>query len=89
MATTMSKLLAVGLSFEEAVEASTNQPRSLLGLKTPGVPGSRADFTIFDLGETEIEVRDSKGAALRIGEVFEPRQTGLGCDVQDARRRLT
>jgi len=89
MATTMSKLLAVGLSFEEAVEASTNQPRSLLGLKTPGVPGSRADFTIFDLCETEIEVRDSKGAALRIGEVFEPRQTVLGCDVQDARRRLT
>ncbi|QQA43533.1 amidohydrolase/deacetylase family metallohydrolase [Pelagovum pacificum] len=90
MATTMSKLLAVGLPFEDVMQASTNAPRSVLDL--PGAdgltPGERADFTVFDLVESEIEVLDSQGNAMVMDKVFEPRGTVLGAEWQDAARRL-
>lgn len=90
MATTMSKLLAVGLPFDDVIQASTNAPRSVLGLSGPtGLePGTRADFTVFDLDETEIEVLDSQGNAMVMDRAFEPRGTVLGCDWQSAARRL-
>jgi dihydroorotase len=90
MATTLSKLLAVGLPFDDVVEASTNAPRSVLGLsgKDGLTPGMRADFTVFDLEDCAIDVLDSQGNAMVMDKVFEPRGTVLGCDFQQAARRL-
>ncbi|MGI9418956.1 MAG: amidohydrolase/deacetylase family metallohydrolase [Geminicoccaceae bacterium] len=88
LATTMSKLLAVGMAFDEVIEATTNRPRDFLGLDTaPLQPGAYADFTIFDLEDAELEVRDSQGAELTLDRLFEPRRTLIGCDLRDARRR--
>lgn len=90
MATTMSKLLAVGLPFDDVIEASTNAPRSVMGLSgAEGLrPGLRADFTAFDLADTNIEVLDSQGNTMVMKQMFEPRGTVLGCDWQSAARRL-
>lgn len=90
MATTMSKLLAVGLPFDDVIVASTNAPRSVLGLSGRDglTPGSRADFTVFDLPDCAIEVLDSQGNAMVMDRVFEPRATVLGCDLMAAARRL-
>lgn len=90
MATTVSKLLAVGLSFEDCIQATTNAPRSVLGLSGADglTPGSRADFTVFDLEKASIDVADSQGNHLVMDRVFEPRMTVLGDDARPAARRL-
>ena len=89
MATTVSKLLAVGLPFEDCVRAITQAPRSVLGLEAELglMPGERADFTVFDLVDGEVEVTDSQGNRMTLDRLFEPRMTVLGNDVQDAARR--
>ncbi|MBD8892693.1 amidohydrolase/deacetylase family metallohydrolase [Roseibium litorale] len=90
LATTMSKLLAVGLPFEDVVQASCAAPRSILGLSGRDglTAGMRADFTVFDLEDTDIEVLDSQGNKMVMDKVFEPRATILGADMQVASRRL-
>lgn len=90
LALTASKLLAVGLSLEDAVPALTANPRSILGLTgTDGlVPGARADFTVFDVVDGDLEARDSLGGHLRLTKLVEPRMTVLGTDVAPAARRL-
>ncbi|WOI57851.1 amidohydrolase/deacetylase family metallohydrolase [Palleronia sp. LCG004] len=90
MANTMSKLLAVGLPFDDVVEASTNAPRSILGLggAEGATPGQLADFTAFDLADTAIEVLDSQGNSMVMDRVFEPRATIMGGDMQPAARRI-
>lgn len=90
MATTMSKLLAVGLPFDEVLACVTERPRPLLGLGARAglTPGQKADFTIFDLSERHEQARDSLGATLEITRFFEPRMTVIGTSVQPAKRRL-
>ncbi len=89
LATTMSKLLAVGLEFDEVIAAVTDRPRSVLGLGARGgtQAGQKADFTIFDLSEDDGEVVDSLGGRLTLKEVFEPRMTVIGASALPARRR--
>lgn len=86
LAVTASKLLAVGLGFEECVDCIAANPRSVLGLPATLVPGSRADFTVFDLADGNEEVRDSQGAVLRLKKTLEPRFTVLGTLVTAASR---
>ncbi|WP_128255601.1 amidohydrolase/deacetylase family metallohydrolase [Falsirhodobacter deserti] len=90
LATTVAKLLAVGLPFNACIEATTNAPRSVLRLSgAEGLtPGTRADFTVFDLEDAEIDVMDSQGNHLVLDRMFEPRMTILGDDAQPAARRL-
>lgn len=90
MATTMSKLLAVGLPFQDCVRAATTAPRSVLGLSGADglAPGMRADFTAFDLQDAAIEVMDSQANRMMLAQVFEPRLTVLGDDARPAARRL-
>ncbi|MFV0382964.1 amidohydrolase family protein [Paracoccus sp. (in: a-proteobacteria)] len=90
MATTMSKLLAVGLPLDEVVAAVTERPRPILGLDACGglTPGQRADFTVFDLSDHREVARDSLGATLEIDRFFEPRMTVIGASVQPAARRI-
>jgi dihydroorotase len=91
MATTMSKLLAVGVPLEECVAASTTRPRSILGLSGPSglKAGQRADFTIFDLEDAAVETVDSLGTKLTLGQMFEPRMTIIGASAEPAKRRAS
>ncbi|SIT07651.1 amidohydrolase/deacetylase family metallohydrolase [Paracoccus saliphilus] len=89
LATTMSKLLAVGMDFDEVIAAVTERPRSVLGLgaRNGAAPGQKADFTLFDLKDSQAETIDSQGARLSLDQLFEPRLTVLGASVQKAQRR--
>ena len=89
LATTMSKLLAVGLPFEEVIAAVTERPRPILGLgaRDGATPGRKADFTVFDLSDTRVEAVDSLGGRLTLDRHFEPRLTVIGASAQPAARR--
>ncbi|MFN3172260.1 MAG: amidohydrolase family protein [Hyphomicrobiales bacterium] len=89
LATTVSKLAAVGLSFEECVQAITNRPRSILGLGgADGLTvGTKADFTIFDFTDASLGARDSQGNVLTLSKVFEPRMSVIGASLEPAARR--
>lgn len=89
MATTMSKLHAVGLPFEEVIAAVTERPRGVLGLSGRAglTPGTKADFTVFELADHDQIATDSQGATLKIARIFEPRMTVIGASARPARRR--
>ncbi len=67
MATTLSKLLAVGLPFDECIAAVTARPRGVLGLggRDGLAPGAKADFTVFDLVERDA----GRGRTARAGDL--------------------
>ncbi len=86
-ATTASKLLAVGLPFEDVVTAISTHPRETMGLKpVPGV-GDKADFTLFRLEDVEEEVMDSLGNTMVMRRMFEPFATVIGANAAPAARR--
>lgn len=89
MATTLSKVLAVGVPLEDCVAAVTARPRSVLGLG--GADGARvgvkADFTLFDLADGELLATDSQGTQLTLERIFEPRMTVIGASAKTAGRR--
>jgi dihydroorotase len=89
LATTLSKLLAVGLPFDECVAAVTGRPRGVLGLggRDGLEAGRRADFTIFDLADASVEAIDSQGNRLTLDRMFEPRMTVIGASAEPAARR--
>jgi dihydroorotase len=88
MATTMSKVHAIGLGLEEVIRAVTVAPMSVVGLSSDSLlaPGKRAEFTIFDVVDSDAEVCDSMRATIRIRRMIEPRMTVLGTDTIDAFR---
>lgn len=89
LATTMSKLLAIGVPLQECVAAVTERPRGVLGLegKAGLRPGEKADFTLFDLADSKLEAVDSQGSHLTLNKVFEPRLTVIGASAEPAKRR--
>lgn len=88
MATTMSKLLSLGMELEDVVTAATVAPRRAIGLKADGLleVGTPAEFTLFDVIDAEITVKDSQGATSRLSRVFEPRRAILGAQAITAQR---
>jgi dihydroorotase len=88
LGTTMSKLLAVGMPFEAVVEAATLAPMSVIGLPTKGLlaPGTRAEFTLFDLKDSDLRIRDSMGAEAHLRQLITPRWTVLGAEAIAASR---
>jgi len=61
--TTMGKLLACGLTLEQAVEATTVTPARTLGLPSGTLePGAAADIAVFTVEEGRFELRDVEGA---------------------------
>jgi len=88
LGTTMSKLLSVGMPFEKVVEAVTHAPASVIRLPTDNLlaVGARAEFTLFDLVDSELRVFDSLGAEAHLNRLFEPRYAVMGTDVVTANR---
>ena len=80
LGTTMSKLLSVGMPFDKVVEAVTLSPASAINLPTENLlsVGTRADFTIFELADSDLTVIDSMGYEARLDKLFEPRWAVLG-----------
>lgn len=80
LGTTVSKLHAAGLGFEDCVNAISTHPRRILGL--PGAdglaPGMQADFTLFALAECQKQVMDGNGNCLVLRKVFEPKYAIAG-----------
>jgi dihydroorotase len=90
LATTMAKLMAAGMPFEEVVAAATVRPMGIVGLPTRDLltPGSRAEFTVFDVVEADLGIADSMGAARRLPRLIEPRWTIVGSEAIRASRHL-
>lgn len=88
LATTMSKLLAVGMPFDRIVDAVTRAPASVIRLRLPDglAPGERAEFTIFDIADSSLSVIDSMGVKADLNRVFEPRYSVIGANFWPASR---
>lgn len=91
LATTMAKLMAAGMPFEEVVASVTTRPMGVVGLATEDLlaPGRRAELTVFDLVEAELDIADSMGSARQLSRLIEPRWTVVGTDVVRACRHVT
>jgi len=88
MATTMSKLLSLGMGMEDVIVASSTAPKRAINkpaenLLTKGKP---AEFTLFDLVDGDLVVTDSQGARSTLHQTFEPRYAILGAEAVTAHR---
>ena len=90
LATTMAKLMAAGMPFEEVVAAVTLRPMAAVGLPTEDLlaPGRRAELTVFDLVDADLGIADSMGTERRLSRLVEPRWTVLGSEAVRASRHL-
>lgn len=89
LATTASKLLAVGVPFEDCMAAITERPRSVLklGSRDGLTSGMKADFTLFDLIDCEEVATDSQANQLVLKKMLTPNFTIIGLSVLPAARR--
>ncbi|MDE1992468.1 MAG: amidohydrolase/deacetylase family metallohydrolase [Rhizobiaceae bacterium] len=90
LATTMSKLLSVGMPFDKVIEAVTHAPASVIKLPMDNrlAVGERAEFTVFDLVESDVEAVDSMGDAAVLKQLFEPRYAIIGAEAVAASRYI-
>lgn len=88
LATTMSKLLSVGMPFDAIIQAVTHAPASVIKLDMTDrlTVGQRADFTIFDITDSDLEATDSNGDVSRLTRLFEPRHAVIGAEAVTASR---
>ena len=88
MGTTMSKLLSLGMGFNDVINAATIAPRKAIRVDHTDLlaTGKPAEFTIFDLEKSDLEVKDSKGVKSVLHEIFEPRHAILGAQAIKAHR---
>ena len=88
LATTMSKLLSVGMPFDAIIEAVTHAPASVIKLAMTDrlTIGERADFTIFELVDGDLEATDSNGDVSQLTRLFEPRYAVIGAEAVTASR---
>ncbi|MCT4713365.1 amidohydrolase/deacetylase family metallohydrolase [Enterobacteriaceae bacterium H11S18] len=88
MSTTMSKLLSLGMPLEDVIAASSTTPRRVINRPHAEKlqPGIRANFTAFELNDSDLIVKDSKGIPSALKQVFDPRFTVLGAHFQEASR---
>ena len=90
LATTMSKLLSVGMRFEDVIGAVTAAPRRAIRKPADNFlqKGKPAEFTLFDLVAGDLTVRDSLGAVSTLKQLFEPRRAVLGAEAVAAHRHV-
>jgi dihydroorotase len=90
LATTMSKLLSVGMPFDKVVEAVTHAPAAVIKLSMENrlAVGERAEFTVFDLSDSDVEAVDSMGETAVLKKLFEPRYAVIGAEAITASRYI-
>jgi dihydroorotase len=90
LATTMSKLLSVGMRFTDVIDAVTAAPRRAIRKPAENFlqKGKPAEFTLFDLVDGDLKVRDSLGAVSTLKQLFEPRHAILGAEAVTAHRHV-
>ena len=88
MATTMSKLLSLGMGMEDVIIASSTAPKRAIRRPADNllVKGKPAEFTLFDLVDGDLVVTDSQGAKSTLHQTFEPRYAILGAEAVTAHR---
>jgi dihydroorotase len=88
MATTMSKLLSLGMSMEDVIVASSTAPKRAIGKPADNLlaKGMPAEFTVFDLVKNDLVAIDSQGVRSQLTETFEPRYAILGAEAVAASR---
>lgn len=88
LATTMSKLLSLGMSVEDVVIASSTAPKRAIGKPADDLlaKGKPAEFTLFDLVDGDLVVTDSQGTQSTLHQTFEPRYAILGAEAVTAHR---
>jgi dihydroorotase len=86
----MSKLLSLGMKLDDVVAASTTAPRHAIRLPADNLleAGKPAEFTLFDVVDSDLTVKDSQGAASRLTRLFEPRYAILGAEPVTAHRHV-
>ncbi len=87
LALTMSKMLACGLELEKVLQLVTTEPVRMLQLSGKAVEireGARADLTVFDVQESQIELEDSDGERLMGNKLIKPYCTILEQDIYPA-----
>ena len=90
LATTMSKLMSVGMPFDKVVNAVTHAPAEVIKLDMNNrlSVGARADFTIFDVVDSDLEATDSNGDVSQLKQLFEPRYAVIGAEAVAASRYI-
>jgi dihydroorotase len=88
LGTTMSKLLSLGMGFEDVVVAASTAPKKAIGKPHQDLlmVGKPAEFTLFTLEESRLEVRDSQGVTAMLDKVFTPAWAILGAEAVKAHR---
>ena len=88
MATTMSKVMALGLSLEQVIRASSIAPMEVCRLPSEGLleSGARAELTLFDVVDADVQVVDSMRQPLRLSRFIEPRASVIGAEAIPATR---
>ena len=75
--TTLSKLLNLGVSFEEVIKAGSNRPAGFLFPEENESDflkiGNMADFTVFTLEASDEDVQDSQGVSLKLKKIIRPK----------------
>ena len=80
LAVVMSKLMALGMSLEDAVTKVTTVPAAIYRLPLLGAlkPGYFGDLTIFTLEDGDWQLPDSYGELQPVGRLIHPVKTVLG-----------
>jgi dihydroorotase len=72
--TTMSRFLALGLSLEAVIEATTSGPAAIIGRPDVGTlrVGGPADVTVLRLDPDPVVLADAQGVKRRVGPILRP-----------------
>ena len=91
LATTMSKILSLGITLEEVVKAVTERPSIAIGIDPAPTDwlkvGRRANFTVFETARGAVSVSDSMGEVQEIDKLILPRWAVLGPHLTSARAK--
>lgn len=89
LATTLSKIMALGMPLEEIIPRVTEHPARVVGLDRDGArwleEGATADFTLFDVVDGSVELADAIGDKLRVERLITPMLAVRGAKAVEAR----
>ncbi len=84
----MSKMLAIGVDFAKVLDGVTAAPRRLLRMEEAKLAaGARAEFTLFGMEDSDIELADAYGESLRLARRFMPRAVYWKGELSEAASR--